>query len=300
MITLEPFIPAACPTCGQPTTRNEVDLLCANESCSAKLSRLLKHACGKRQFDIDGMGEALAEALVDSGIVGNLADLFRLPSMTCYDTVSDGETHRIKSSGVEFLANLNLGEKRFGESSAEKLIANIEAAKAKPWPVVLHSLGCPGLGEPECRAIAAENSMRDLLDIGHDPSDSQREELIERYVALKGVGRKTAEVFVDWTCENYDWLEELIELGLNTEPAVIEKAGNALEGMTIVITGTHSVPRDVLEKLVDAHGGKCSGSISKNTNYLVAGDKAGSKLEKAQKLNVPVIDEAGLRALIGA
>lgn len=269
--------PLVCPACQGPVTENHVDLLCANEDCSARLPALLEYACNKKNLDVDGMGESLADALCETGVVKLLPELFTLE--------------------VVHLENLQLGLSgvTFGRKRAETLVANLARARNKSWAAVLHSLGCPGLGAPECREIAARYSLDVLLDLSGNTPTRLKDEL----VALKGVGATTADTFIAWLDKNRGWLMSMFGLGFNLAAmGVAEPTGGTLAGLSFVITGSHSVPRPKLEELVVANGGTISSAVSKKTSYLVAGSDAGSKLEKATKAGVPVIDEQGLRGLI--
>jgi DNA ligase (NAD+) len=274
-----------CPSCFSRVSYNLVDALCNNSSCLAKIVNQLINACNRKNWDIDGMGESLAEALVERNYVCSLADLFKLREVSLTE-----------------LANIKMSEKRLGESSASKLIANIDKAKTKSWTTTLHALGCPGLGEPECKEIASKWSLQDLLE---------NKALTEELTKIKGVGAKTAANFCSWLETNRLWLLRLKPLGVNTEKEINNPITNsllnssALSGKTVVITGKHSVPRQVLEKLVIEYGGCISSTVSKNTDILVAGEDAGSKLEKAIQLNskakdelIQIISENELRSIV--
>lgn len=276
--------PEACPKCFSEAVVTEVDLLCKNPSCGAKLVELLQYACGRKNLDIDGMGESLAQALIDEGLVTKFSDLFLL------------HNRRLE------LIVLKLGEKEitFGALRTKALLDNIEKAKQKPWSVVLHSFGCPGLGEPNCKAIAQRWGISDLIDMLINDT------LIDNLLQIKGMGKTTAETFAEWLENNITWVMESISLGLSADIEKIENiSSNRLDGLSFVVTGTLSVPRSQIEKVIEENGGKLSSSVSKKINYLVAGSDAGSKLDKAQEINskagqelVKIITEQELRVLI--
>jgi DNA ligase (NAD+) len=267
-----------CGSCSGPVSYNEVDALCANPSCPAKLVNAITNACSKKNWDVDGMGEAVAEALVANNLVtAGLHELFGLTT---------GQ-----------LANLDLGGKAFGGKSAEKLVANLTAAKTKPWAVTLHALGCPGLGEPECRSITERYGLGDLLEAVKTYAGATR--LFDDLYNIKGMGMVTCQTFTDWLEASSQQLEPFTTLGFNVSAAPpAAPASTKLAGKTYVVTGSMSVPREEVEKLIEANGGKVSSAVSKKTDFLVAGEKAGSKLAKAQSLGVPVITEDELRTQV--
>lgn len=261
-----------CPACSSKVTYNLIDALCDNVNCSAKIVNQLINACNRKNWDVDGMGESIAEALVENNLVVNLSDLFKL-----------------NSSQVSFLSSISLSGKSFGQSNAKKLVENIQKAKLKPWSTTLHALGCPGLGEPECKEIAKRWSLEDLLnsDISQD------------LIAIKGFGKRTVEEFQLWLTTNNTWLKELNGLGLNTSVEKTQALHSSIfSGKTFVITGTHSVPRHVLEQLIQENGGTITSAVSKNTNYLVAGENSGSKLEKAESINSKAKEHSGKITII--
>ncbi len=279
--------PTACGSCAGPLTVGAVDLTCDNPSCGARLPELLQYACGKKNLDVDGVGPALAEALVESEFL-NIENL--------YDFLALAESETVKLRNMNDLPDLDVGGKRLGTSAAQKLLDGIEKARSKPWNIVLHSLGCPGLGEPECRSITAEWGLNELL---YMVSQEDTSTFLQELVSLKGVGTKTAESFISWLDANYDWLYKLNKLGFNTEAApAAAPVSTQLSGMSFCLTGSLSKPRPVFEALILDAGGSVSGSVSKKLTFLVAGAEAGSKLEKAEKLGVQVLDEAGLVALL--
>lgn len=279
---LDAHLPSACPACAGPVTRNHVDLLCGNGDCPAKLAKAIHNAFNKKNWDVDGIGLALCEALVEQEVVSSLADLFNM--------TNGPET-------VEFLAGLQLGSKRLGAATAKKLVAGIEACKTKPWAITLHALGCPGLGEPQCQAIAERWGLKELLVDASLISGSS--EKFQALVAIPGIGEKTANDFLSWLETNFSWLNELIESDLRVEAeAAAGPSSTALEGKTFVFTGALSKPRDVFEAMAKDAGATVSGSISKKTSFVVAGPGAGSKLEKAQSLGVAVLSEAEFLELL--
>lgn len=273
-----------CPSCLHKVTYNLVDALCENDACSAKIVNQLINACNRKNWDIDGMGESLAYSLVYSGLVKTIPDLFRFT---------------IEKEFQSRLAKTEMSGKTLGASNAKKLVENIQKAKEKPWSITLHALGCPGLGEPECKEIAKRWSLKDLLSC---------ETLTSDLLAVKGFGSRTVEEFTTWLEENKSWIQELNSLGVNTsreESQVLNS--DVFSGKTFVITGTHSVPRHVLEKLIQDNGGTLTSAVSKNTDFLVAGENAGSKLEKAESINakakkpqdtVTIINEQQLKDMV--
>jgi len=275
-------LPHTCPECGSELVREEGEAAtrCVNSSCPAILRGALRHWVSKGALDVDGLGSKLIEQLVDRGLVGSIADLYRL----------DGA----------LLASLE----RMGSKSADNLVAALEASKAQPWHRQLYGLGIHHVGEVNAKALAAAfPSAADLATAAADHADA--------ITAVFGIGAEIAQSLQQWfaTPANLKLLEQLERLGFSLASSAEElqaaaersAASTQLSGQTFVLTGTlPSLSRSQAKELIEAAGGKVSGSVSKKTSYVVAGEEAGSKLSKAESLGVPVLDEAGLKALLGA
>jgi DNA ligase (NAD+) len=263
-------MPRHCPVCGGEIVRAEGEAIsrCINTNCPARLKESVLHFAARGVMDIDGMGEALVSQLVDSGLVKNVADLYRLK--------------------LDDLIELE----RMGEKSAEKLLANIESSRKQPLPRILNGLGIPFVGERTAQFLA--DAFGDLDKI----ADADEEELQR----AEEVGPKVSESIRRFFHEkrNRDLIERLREEGLPFKYQAKRKAGGPLAGMTFVLTGTlPDLSREQAAELIESAGGKVSGSVSKKTSYVVAGADPGSKLDKANALGVKVIDEAALRELAG-
>lgn len=266
--------PSTCPACQTRLTVVLPHLVCGNPSCHEKLVGVLVNAAKRSNLDISGLGEEVAVALVNGG-VQNLADLFFIKP--------------------DSLASMAFGKGTFGEARAKKLWKEVEKAKEKPWNVVLHSLGCPGLGEPECDLIAARFSLLDI--IGVLPPSVLKQELM----TMRGIGEKTAVAFVEWMKVSCNWLMLLLDTGLQTKTVQPDTKDQPLLGYTIVMTGSFSQGsrNDYKKKLKDL-GATVSDSVSKKTTLLIAGDKPGAdKMGAAEKYGVKVVDEQYLLELVG-
>lgn len=267
----EPFhFPGHCPECGTPTIKlpDEVAWRCPNLSCPAQVRRRIEHFASRACMDIDGLGEAVVDQLVTRGLVKTISDLYRLR----YAQVVELE--------------------KFAEKSAQNLIGAIDASRrAELWRFI-HGLGVPGVGAASAKDLA--NHFRSIDALAAAPE--------EELLALPGVGEKTARgirVFFNEPA-NHILIEELRDLGVEpTPPARPGGGAAALAGKTFVLTGTlPNLTREQATERIEAAGGKVSSSVSKKTNFVVAGAEAGSKLEKAQKLGVRILDEAQLLALL--
>ncbi|HRJ42154.1 MAG TPA: NAD-dependent DNA ligase LigA, partial [Caldilineaceae bacterium] len=262
-------MPATCPDCGQPLVRpeGEVATYCVNNACPAQLVRKVEYFVGKGSLDIAGFGSRQAELFVEQGFIHTLADIFDLP----WETISQMEG--------------------YGEKRVENLRAAIEAAKARPAARLLTGLGIRFVG-----STVAELVMAVYPDL---PSLMAADE--ESLSAIEGIGPKIATSLVEFFARqpNRALIERFAALGVRmTGDARKMAAGTAqpLAGLTFVITGTlPTMGRDEAKEYIEARGGKVTGSVSAKTDFLLAGEKAGSKLEKAEKLGVPVLDEDGLR-----
>jgi DNA ligase (NAD+) len=264
--------PQICPDCGTPVEKNadEAILRCPNYECPAKKKGLLTALASRRAMDIEGLGPKLVEQLYTSGLVRSIADIFRLPERK------------------EQL----LGLERMGKKSVDALVAQIEAAKKRTLDRVLVALGIPHVGETIAAAIAQR------FDSLHTLAQATAEDL-----RAKGLGEVVSASVAEWfkDARNRKLVAELEAAGLEPEAKPAPAAGSGvLSGKVFVVTGT--LPRrsrDEVKELIVRAGGRVAEAVSKNTSFLVAGEKAGSKLEKAQSLNVPVLDEAALEKMLG-
>ena len=266
-----PFrMPKHCPVCGGEIVRAEGEAVsrCINTNCPARLKESVLHFAARGVMDIDGMGESLVSQLVDSGLVKNVADVYRLT----LDQLIDLE--------------------RLGKKSAEKLLKNIESSRRQPLPRILNGLGIPFVGERTAQFLADAFGDLDKI-VQADEEELQRAE---------EVGPKVAQSIQRFFHEkrNRDLIERLREEGLSFKYQAKRRAGGPLAGMTFVLTGTlPNLSREAAENLIEGAGGKVAGSVSRKTSYVVAGADPGSKLDKANTLGVKVIDEAALQELAG-
>ena len=258
-----PFeFPKLCPSCGSPVSQDEGEaaVRCTNTDCPAQLMRHLIHFVSRDAMDIDGLGPAVLEQLVDGGLVKSPADLYRLTS----DDVSSLD--------------------RKAEKSANNLISAIEKSKHNELYRLIFALGIRNIGLKAARLIC-ENFVT-IDDITAAKS--------EDFEKIEGFGAVMAQ-----SLENYFALESTVELinelksvGLEMKPSEQRQKGGKLEGMTFVLTGTlPTMKRSEASKIIEANGGKTSSSVSKKTAYVLAGEDAGSKLTKAQTLGVTIISE---------
>jgi len=262
-----PFVfPESCPECGTPTCKleGEVALRCLNIECPAQVKGRLQHFASRQWMDIEGLGEAVVEQLVERSLVSNLSDIFRLS----YDQI--------------------VALEKFAEKSAQNLLGAIEQSKTKELWRLIHGLGIPQVG-----ATAAKDLARHFGSVAH-----LREANVETLVEIDGIGEKTARGIVAYfeSEVNAAVVDSLFEFGMNpTAPEMIDKSQAIFEGLSFVITGTlPTMKRDEAKALIECKGGKVAGSVSKKTTYLLAGESAGSKLTKAEGLGVKVLTEADL------
>ena len=261
-----PFeMPNQCPVCQSDVVRveGEVARRCLNTNCPARLKESVLHFAARGVMDIDGMGDALVEQLVDAGIVKSVADLYSL--------------------NLETLTNLE----RMGEKSATKILANIETSKKRPLARVLAGLGIPFVGERTATFLA--DAIGDL--------DAIAKADIETLKGVEEVGPKVAESIRRFFDEphNQQLVERLRQAGLQFTQTIKRPKGGPLAGLTFVLTGTlPTLTREEAKARIEAAGGKVAGSVSKKTSFVVAGEEAGSKLDKARELGVPVLTEKEL------
>lgn len=278
-------MPSVCPSCGSPVVRDpgEVAFRCISIDCPAQALERLLHWASRGALDIDGMGEEIVSRLVESGRVADVADYYSLSE----EELASLDMGRVKADGEPV---------RLGHTVAKKLVAAIEASKGRTFARVLFGLGIRHVGKTTAEAIAAAYPSMDAL------STAGEDELAGIY----GVGPKVAHGM--WlffrTPDNVSVIERLRAAGVtmaDEAAAPGEEVPQVLAGLTFVLTGTltHSgMTRDEAGARLKAMGAKVSGSVSKKTSFVVAGENAGSKYDKAVALDVPVLDEAQLLNLL--
>jgi DNA ligase (NAD+) len=258
-------MPRHCPICGGEVVRAEGEAAsrCINTNCPARLKESILHFAARGVMDIDGLGDALVNQLVDQGLVRSVADLYRL--------------------APEQLIELE----RMGKKSAEKLIGNINASRSQPLPRILNALGIPFVGERTAQFLAEAFGDLDKIAAASEDELQRAEE----------VGPKVAGSIRRFFHEqrNRELVERLRAEGLPFQYRATRKHTGALAGLTFVLTGTlPSLTREEAKERIEKAGGKVAGSVSRKTSYVVAGEEAGSKLDKAKELGIEVINEPGL------
>jgi DNA ligase (NAD+) len=259
-------MPTACPVCGGDVFRSEGEVAyrCVNAACPAKLKESLLHFAGRRAMNIDGLGEALVDQLVDKGLVHDVADLYSL-------------TH-------EQLAGLE----RMGDKSAGNLLAEIENSKKAEFARAIFAIGIRFVGERTAQFLADYFGSLDKL------AAASAEELYE----VEEVGPRVAEAILEFFHEerNRNVIDKLRQAGLRLEQQTKKpKSAAPLQGKQFVLTGTlPNYSRDEAKKMIEDAGGRVTGSVSKKTDYVVVGADPGSKVDKARELGVKTIDEAEL------
>ena len=260
-------MPTNCPSCGTLLVRDpEVAAIrCPNISCPAQILRSLIHFCSRSAMDIEGLGEAACELLLQQGLAKTPADLYRL---------TKDDLMRLEG---------------FQTKKAENILAALEKSKQNELGALLFGLGIRNIGEKAAKLLAARFGTLQAVE------NATHEELL----SIEGFGEIMAESVLQYFADdnNRKLCGDLLSLGLR--PWVPRQASAALAGMTFVVTGTlPGYSRDEIENLIEKNGGKAAGSVSKKTSYVVAGEAAGSKLAKAQSLGVPVLTEQQLLELI--
>lgn len=278
-------MPSVCPSCGSPVVRDpgEVAFRCISIDCPAQALERLLHWASRGALDIDGMGEEIVSRLVESGRVADVADYYSLSE----EELASLDMGRVKADGEPV---------RLGHTVAKKLVAAIEASKGRSFARVLFGLGIRHVGKTTAEAIAAAYPSMDALAAAGE----------DELAGVYGVGPKVAHGM--WlffrTPDNVSVIERLRAAGVTMADeavAVGEEVPQVLAGLTFVLTGTltHSgMTRDEAGARLKAMGAKVSGSVSKKTSFVVAGENAGSKYDKAVALDVPVLDEAQLLNLL--
>ena len=261
--------PAACPVCGSEVVRDEgeADYRCINVDCPARLKESVLHFASRKVMNIEGLGEALVMQLLERQLLTGVAGIYSLDEEQL------------------------LGLERIGKKTAQSLLAEIENSKKLPLNRVLFALGIRFVGERTAQLLAEAFGSMDALMAAS----------VEELEAVDEVGPRVAQAIQEFFAEekNRQLVEKLRQAGL-TFTAEKKKKSSKLEGLTFVLTGTMpDLAREDAKSRIEAAGGRVSGSVSKKTSYVVAGEDAGSKLDKAKELKVPVIQQAELLELLG-
>jgi DNA ligase (NAD+) len=264
-------MPTHCPICNGNIVREEGEAAsrCVNTNCPARLKESIRHFSSRGVMNIDGLGDVLIEQLVDKGLVKSVADLYQLK--------------------LEDLSALE----RMGEKSASRVIRNIEGSKKLPLPRVINALGMRFVGERTAELLAEHFGSLDAI----------ANATVEDLQSAEEVGPKVAESIQSFfrEPENTELVERLRQAGLTFTHTVKRKKTGPLAGKTFVLTGTlPSLSREDAKARIEEAGGKVSSAVSKKTSYVVAGEDAGSKLDKARELGVAVIGEEEFTTLIAA
>ena len=268
-----PFaMPGSCPVCDSRIYRaeDEANYYCENAQCAAQVRGRIEHFAQRGAMDIEGLGEAAVEQLVTLGLVKNVADLYQL------------EKHRITLSGLD----------RWGDKSTANLLEAIAQSKKQPFHRVLYALGIRHVGAGVARTLAASFPSMAML----------RETTGEALQTVPAIGPAIAESVVHFFSEkhNREILRRLEKSGLTLAGSAAPATG-PLSGKTFVLTGTlPTLSRDQARAFIESHGGKVASGVSKNVQYVVAGEDAGAKLERARALNIAVVSEADLKKMIGS
>jgi DNA ligase (NAD+) len=267
----KPFpVPTVCPNCGTKVVKDEayVYVRCPNPECTGMLKERLRYFAGRDQMDIEHLGVALIEQLIASGLVTNFADLYRL-------TKDD-----------------LLALERMGDKSARNVLDAIEASKTRPLWRFIAGLGIRHVGGQSAVILADHfGSLEAIMNAGLEEVDT-----------IEQVGPVMAESVYQYFRDprHRKVIDDLLAAGVRPQPPAMKKATGKLQGKTVVVTGTlKSFSRQEAEQAIREAGGKTSGSVSKKTDYVVAGEDPGSKLEKARSLGVEVIDEERFRKILG-
>jgi DNA ligase (NAD+) len=268
---IEFVMPTACPVCGSVIVRAEDEAVarCSGGwmKCAAQRKGGLLHFVSRRAMDIEGLGEQLVEQLVDKEIVTTPADFYGLE--------------------VSALAELD----RMAKKSAQNVIDALEKSKSTTLARFIYALGIRHVGESTAKELARHFGNLDALMAANE----------EKILAVNDIGPVVATMLLQFFADplNRELITQLRAAGVHWQDVEVEQQSLSLSGMTFVITGTlPNLKRDEAAQMIEAAGGKVAGSVSKKTSYVVAGEEAGSKLEKAQELGVPILDEAGLLTLL--
>ena len=309
------YVHGQCPSCSGPIEQEEgfVAWRCVNFACPAQAVTRIKHFASRKALDIDGLGTAVAEKLVENGIVRTTLDLFDLQSDSLADLLLDP-------------AKLESGDskpRRLGEKKATLITTSLDKARTAPLSRWIYAMGIPHIGESAAREIArlhhdlgevaGSSILQDLAELPdfEELSVSKRKKENHPRLAAYQIESELGPVAAQHISAFFKSdggqlvLEKLQSHGINPasdnydpEKSALKKSDSAIAGKTFVITGTLSKPRPEFKKIIEAEGGKVSGSISSKTDYLLAGEKAGSKRTKAEQLGVTILDEVSFSNLL--
>ena len=266
-----PFsMPENCPACNEKLEKldDEVAWRCINPQCQPQVRERIKHFASRDAMDIDGLGEAIVEQLIDADLISTYADLYKLDKKDLIPL------------------------ERMAEKSAENLIEAIQKSKEQPLERLIYAIGIRFVGKTVAKDLASNFKSMDSL------MNASEEEMTQ----VDSIGPKIAEsvnLFFNHE-KNLQLVEQLREAGLNFETSESEVVSNVLENKKFVLTGTlPTLTRKEASELIEKHGGKTSSSVSSNTDFILAGESAGGKLDKAQKLGIPILDEEKFMDMIG-
>jgi len=267
---IEILPPSSCPSCGGQVVKGTnsdgseaANYICLNEDCNGKLSAKLKSALGKKGLNIEGLGSSIIEQLVNNGKVKNLIDMYNI--------------------NKDDLMELDLVKVR----KANTVLKNLKASKGIELYRFIYALGIEQIGETASKKLVEAKGMESISgNLSYDD-----------FLNIPDFGETSAQNLVDYLDKNMNFINELKAIiNPSYEETILES--NIFENKNFVITGTLSLGRDVFKKIIESHGGKVSGSVSKNTDYVLAGEKAGSKAEKAESLGVEILSEKDFNNLI--
>ena len=263
-------LPLKCPICETPTIRvdGEAALRCVNPVCPAKIQRLLMHFVSRTAMNIDGFGEALVEAFVEKGLIETIPDIYSLHEHTDELMSLEG----------------------FGEKSVKKLLDAIEESKSNDYYRLIVGLGIPLIGEKAAKTLAKHFPNMTLLRAAN----------VEMLTAIDEIGEKMAKSLVNYfqNSESEVLIDRLMASGVNMTSSLVLADNGIFSGKTLVVTGTLvKYTRDEIKALIESNGGKAAGSVSAKTSYVVVGENAGSKADKAKQLGIVILTEDDFEAL---
>jgi DNA ligase (NAD+) len=295
-----PFVmPTECPACGTalaPEKEGDKDIRCPNaRSCPAQLRERLFSLASRSALDIEALGYEGAVALLEAGVIADEGDLFALAP----DLEGDDSSARALLAGVPLYTRAAkktdppeaVRDSRVLSANGEKLVANLAQARTRPLWRVIVALSIRHVGPTAARALAGHFGTLDAI----------RAASVDELADAEGVGRVIAEAVVEWF--SIDWHVAIVDkwaaAGVRMADDIDESTPKTLAGLTLVVTGSLTgFSRDEAKEAILSRGGKAAGSVSKKTDYVVVGENAGSKAEKAEQLGVPILDEDGFRALL--